>query len=172
MRRVFFCALIAICAADLVVALDALQPSPAGIITGDIVVGNSPGFIAEWLQTSPEHSPVLPVERSFVQGDTAYLAFISTGALPNEKGTGNITVDVRIAKPDGSELFFKQSYAHYTRPLSTRPSFVMCDPALDLTFDTSDSPGLYTVTAIFHDLVAHKAAIVEIKLELVPKKKA
>lgn len=92
--------------------------------------------------------------------------------MPDQDGKGNIKVDVLIAKPDGSKLFFQRSYAHYSRQLSTQPNFIMCEPALDLKFDSGDPLGAYTVTAIFHDLVAHKAAIVEIKLELAQKKKA
>lgn len=150
--------------------LSAIEPRPAGELVGYIAVGTSPDFLGQWFQTPPERGPTLPLVKQFAVGDTAYVAFVLTGALPDQRGRADVTVDVRIAKPDGSVLFSQEAYARYDKLATTRPAFVMADPALDVGFDASDPLGEYSLVAIFHDKVAQKAALVELRITLAAKK--
>jgi|SRR6185436_7829760 len=144
----------------------AVKPNEPGRLGGYIAVGASPDFLKDWLRPG---SPHVPLVKQFHIGETAYVGFIVTGVLANNSGQSSVTVDVRIARPDGSVLFEKTSYASVVGPTSKGAGFAIADPALDLEFDSTDPIGTYSIVAMFHDAVSKKGALCEVRIELLKK---
>jgi len=164
MSRRFVVAILVILTA--VSAVGAIKSNEPGVLAGYIAVGASPEFLKDWARPG---SPTVPLVKQFRIGDTAYIAFIVTGILPDQAGQANVTVDFRIARPDGSVMFEKKAYARVAGPASRVPNFDIADPALDLSFDSTDLPGTYSIVAIFHDAVSKKGALCEVRIELIAK---
>jgi len=144
----------------------AVKPNEPGRLAGYIAVGASPDFLKDWLLPG---SPHVPLVKQFHIGETAYVGFIATGVLPNKSGQASVTVDVRIARPDGSVLFEQTNYATVVGQKCKVAGFVIADPALDLEFDSTDPVGTYSVVAMFHDAVSNKGALCEVRIELIKK---
>jgi hypothetical protein len=150
-------------------SLGAIEPRPPGELVGYITIGKSPDFLKQWFETPPEHAPRLPLVSRFSPGEIAHIAFVLTGQRADDNGRCHVTVDIRIAKPDGTVLFDQEAVARFLGESSGRPGFVMANPMLEVGFEAGDPLGQYSVVAIFHDDVAKKAHIAEMRLELVAK---
>ena len=144
----------------------AVNPSEPGRLAGYIAVGASPEYLKDWLRPG---SPTVPLVKEFHIGDTAYIGFIVTGILPDDAGHASVTVDFRIARPDGSVMFERKGYATVVGPVSKQPGFQIAEPALDLMFDSTDPVGTYSIVATFHDAVSKKGALCEVRIEIIKK---
>jgi hypothetical protein len=149
----------------------AVEPRSPGIVTGAVAVGSSPEYLEAW-RRPPEkgNPPRVPVVTEFAIGETAYVGFIVTGLLPDDAGRGNVTVDLKLIKPDGSFMFDEEACARINGPVSKEPGFYLAEPALDIVFEPGDPTGKYSLVVIYHDLVSKKAALFELGLTVLDKR--
>lgn len=149
-----------------------VEPNPPGKAGGYVAIGTSPDFLDAWRRPPVKgHPPVVPLQREFAIGDTAYVAFIVTGMLPDDHGQANVSVDFKLIKPDGTFMFDEKNCCRVQGPTGSQPHFVVADPALDIIFEPGDPVGRYSLVAVFHDLVSRKAALVQVHLEIREKTK-
>ena len=169
MKRYFLCSTTALllCAH----MLFGVEPKAPGAVTGAVAVGSSPDYLEAWRRPPVEGKPpVVPVVKEFAIGETAYLGFIITGLVPDESGRGNVTVDLKLIKPDGTFMFDEKDVSRLTGPVSKEPGFYLSDPAVDITFEPGDPVGCYSLVIVYHDVVSKKAALFELEIDVLEER--
>jgi len=154
-----------------VCSLLAVEPKPPGMVSGEIAIGSSPDFLEAWRRPPAKgQPPAVPLAREFAIGETAYIGFIVTGLLPNAASQASVTVDFKLIKPDGTVMLDEKEWAGVSGPVSKEPAFYLAEPALDIIFEPGDPVGRYSLVVIYHDLVSKKAALFEVKLDVLEKR--
>jgi len=140
--------------------------SPKDNLTVNIVVSGTTDFIQSWLLTPSNIKPYIKGIHEVAPEQTVYAAFLIAGFKPDENGKYNFIVHWILYNPDGSIMFDQKNYARGFGNYPKKPSFIMADPALDLTLENSDPAGIYRLVATVEDLVANMSASGEYKITL------
>jgi len=78
-----------------------------------------------------------------------------------------LTAQVRLSNPDGKTLFDVPKMSGAISPDPRSPSVIVLNPLLDLTFDTKDRPGRYTIQVTITDHFHSTSATAEETFELI-----
>jgi hypothetical protein len=138
---------------------------PTGTLEVWVSVSSSPDYVKEWTHTPSTHPIKITELKSMRAGQTAYIAFITSGHSVDENGYPDISVDLVIRKPDGSVLFERKEYAAI-KYRTGAIGFAMADPALDLKLDPGDPTGTYQIEATAWDRRAKSRSTGSAKLTL------
>jgi len=141
--------------------------SPTENLTVNIVVSETTDFIRSWLSTPSKIKPYIKGVHEVIPEQTVYAAFLVAGFRPDENGKYSFIIHWILYNPDGSIMFDQKNYAKGFGNVPKKPSFIMADPALDLTLENTDPSGAYRLVAIVEDLVANMKASGEYKITLI-----
>jgi hypothetical protein len=83
-----------------------------------------------------------------------YIGCIVSGFGTSERGFANLRVDVEAIAPTGEVLLRQDNFAVYDRVPEPGSDTVIADTRFDLTIESSDPEGDYTIRAIATDLVS------------------
>jgi hypothetical protein len=134
------------------------SPKPIGDLALTIVASASPDFINQWLKTSPEKPVTIKRLKKAKPNQLIVSAFLVSGLSADSKGNYNFSVSFTLCDQNGKTMFEQNDYAKGKGVLPSFPTFIMGNPALDITFENSDPAGLYLLTGIVTDLVNQKTA--------------
>lgn len=126
----------------------------AGDLAVEIVVSPTKDFIHDWISKPANKAIHITRVRTIVPDQTVYAAFLVSGHRADAKQFYNFSVSWRLLKADGAVVIEQKNFADGNRLMPKRPSFVMAEPALDLTLDSTDRLGKYTLEATVEDKVA------------------
>lgn len=139
-------------------AAELMKPREPGELAVVVAAADSPDYIREWVATKYEDRPRLSRLDETVIGKWLYISFLVTGLTPSSEVAYDFTVGYRLLRPDGSILFDEPAQATNRSKGTARRGWVMSDPALDLLFDETDSPGKYTLEVRVRDNIAKTEA--------------
>jgi len=87
-----------------------------------------------------------------------HLAFLVSGASPDNRKRTNFSIHWKLLRPDGSKMFGENNYAHGSEQIVATPDYQMANPALDIILDRDDLEGEYRLEATVEDKIAHRTA--------------
>ena len=90
----------------------------------------------------------------FVRGETAYCSFIVKGFQVGQGGNLDLSADCEARDPNGEVVFLEKEYAKASGIAEIIQPYVQLDNALDITFEASDLPGLYSIRLVVVDSIA------------------
>jgi hypothetical protein len=143
--------------------------SPTEKLSVNIVISETTDFIRSWLSTPSKIKPYIKGVHDVIPEQTVYAAFLVAGFKPDKDGKYNFIVHWKLYNPDGSIMFDQKNYAKGSGNVPEKPSFIMADPALDLTLENTDVAGTYKLVATVEDLVVNMKASGEYKIRLIKK---
>jgi hypothetical protein len=146
--------------------LFALDPSPEGILDVKVAVSESPSYISDWVKKSSEEPIFIKAIKEIKPGQTFYVAFIVSGFGVNEQGFMDLEADLILKSPDGEVGFEQKNASKAKGPVGSVNAFVMLDPALDLTLQKENDPGVYVIKAVVKDNVLNKTATGDYEIKL------
>ena len=167
MRSSFLLALFSICFVPISSAEQLHSASDQGQLSIEIVVSPTKDFIREWSALPATKAIHVSRVRTVSRDQTVYVAFLISGFSADEKQAYNFSVSYRLLRADGSVVAEEKDYAAGNRQMPKRPAFVMANPALDLTLDSTDRYGKYTLEATVEDKAAGKSSTAAYKFDLV-----
>ena len=92
--------------------------------------------------------------REYIIGETAYCAFLVQGFSTNSSGAVDLTADIKFINPQGDVLFEQQNYAKAKTNFPQDQQVISLDTSFDITFDSKDPLGMYTLDATIRDNIA------------------
>lgn len=131
-------------------------PNSAGKIGLEIVASGSPSYIKDWLSIPSSEAVTIKRIKDVYPEQLIVVAFLVSGMTADQVGNYSFSISVKIIEPDGKIIFGLRDYAKGQGRQSSRPTFIMADPALDLVLESSDPVGVYKIVAEVTDLVTMK----------------
>lgn len=123
-----------------------------------IVASGTAGYIQKWLNTPAKHGVTIKRLKVAKPNQLIVIAFLMTGLTGDANGDYKYTVNSYILGPDGEPIWGERDYAAGQGTLPNRPAIIMADPALDLTLDSTDPVGKYSIFAELTDHVSGEKA--------------
>lgn len=145
----------------------AAEPNVPGELSVTVFVSPTDTFIADWLETQPEHGPTIKRIKEAKANQLVYVGFVVTGYTRARDRTAALDVDVRVLDPSGEELFQQDGFARYSGSPARR-GFLLADPVLELMIEPTDPMGRYTIEAVAHDRDSGRAAKGQTALDIAP----
>jgi len=105
--------------------------------------------------------------RQVTTGKKYYLPFVVTDYKWPASERMTLTAHVRLISPDGKTQFESPMFSRTIFADPTSPSVIVLTAVLDYTFDSSDSPGTYTIRVTVTDHVHSAYAKAEEQFQLV-----
>ncbi|PCJ51908.1 MAG: hypothetical protein COA73_16810 [Candidatus Hydrogenedentota bacterium] len=152
---------------ETVLAKDSGSASQMGARIG---MSDSPKYINDLLQSGAENWQ-LPQKNAYLIGDTISILFLVDNFQRDDEGRVNVTSAFEFLKPDGSTMFSEQKYSACTGKPPKTSTWGIFDPALDLGFDDTDTPGAHLFQLTLTDHVSGEKAIAQVPLMLVTSEK-
>jgi len=134
-----------------------VDPNASGKLQLIIGAGASPKYLQDWVSTRASTPARVERIKEIKPEQTAYIGFFVTGYMLDKNMNINCTVDVTIYKPNGEVLFSLPQYAK-VKGRSKENSFLVLDPALDLTLEESDPVGTYKIEGSITDIISGNTA--------------
>jgi len=117
-----------------------------------VLIVGSYAEVEEWVLSAPserggDHARLRNVSR----GTRIYLPIVITGFKPSQSGAMNFSADLELVDPNGKSAgSFKRCCSAVLADPKT-PGLVVLNPVKNVTFDSTDSPGTYTVQVTVTD---------------------
>jgi len=125
----------------------AIPTAWCGNIALQIVGSTSPDDILSWADDPSFNAPEAAKPMQVVSDQSVFLAFLVSGFTLNAGGDYDVVVHWSLKSPDGKTVLAKRDYAAAKGWAQSGGSLVMADPALKLTLESGDPPGIYRLTA-------------------------
>jgi hypothetical protein len=143
----------------------------AGLKEGDfqarILITDSHAAIEKWVLLPVAERSRAGRIREVAPGKKIYLPFVVTNyAFPTSEKM-NLTAHIRLLSPDGKTIFDKPSFSGAIQPDPRSPSTIVLNPVMDITFDSHDLPGTYTIRVTITDHVHSAYAKAEEQFRLI-----
>jgi len=125
-----------------------------------IATAETPGYIQEWVSTTPEHQ--VRIKRVYEIGPekTIYISMVVSGFEIDGHRSTDLVGSFSIIDPNKKQIVnIADEYIHKHVMPGGKGGFVMLDPAIDFTFEKADPPGFYTFKAEVRDRVSNKEAV-------------
>lgn len=148
-----------------------VTPGPRPNAEGDlgliIVASHTPDYINEWLTTPSNHGVTIKRLKTAHPNQLIVTSFLASGFTPDSDGNFSFVVSFSLVGPDKKVVFGQKNYAAGKGTMPNKPTYVMADPALDIVFESSDAPGIYTIIGIVEDMVTNKKVRSEYKIQYI-----
>ena len=134
-----------------------------------ILASDSPSYIKEWLKTPSDHVVTIKRIKQAKPNVTIYYSFLVTGLSSNKDGKCKYEVSYVFKGPNGEIVFDETINTRAEEVLPVEPTFIMADPALDITLEDTDPTGIYVLESKVIDLVSNKKAMKTYEIKLVKR---
>jgi len=146
----------------------------AGLKEGDfhanILITDSNASIEKWVLMPAADRPGAGRFREVTRDKKLYVPFVVTEYAFPASEKMDLNAHIRFISPTGKILFDHPSFSTSIRPDPRSPHTIVLNPVLDITFDSNDVPGTYTLRVTITDNVHSTYAKAEEKIQLVPGK--
>ena len=137
-----------------------------GAFKANILLTDSHSAIEKWvLLPAAERSRAGRI-REVTPGKKIYVPFVVTDYAFPASERMNLSGHVRLVSPDGRTLFDRPRFSTTIGADPRSPSVIVLNPVMDITFDSDDLPGTYTIRVIITDQVHSACAKAEESLQL------
>lgn len=145
------------------------EPKPPGYLSVTVVASASAQYLSDWVDPNMKNKVSIKRIREIKVQQIAYCGFIITGLSPSPDPLSSLkySVGFKLYGPNGSLLYHEPNYTSGQFQDPKTPTYIMADPALDLTFEDSDQAGIYTIEGIVTDLITGKKATHKYEITLV-----
>jgi hypothetical protein len=132
---------------------------------GILLASENDKYIKEWISTNHLKGIHVLRQDSAVVNRPLQITFV-TSLFGTRNDSLNVSVNVRIIKPDGKCLVDEPKYAMINNKIETNKTMVMLPTALNLGFEESDQKGTYLVIGRFIDAIDTKEYTDTLKIKL------
>ena len=137
-----------------------------GSFKANILITDSHSAVVRWALMPAADRPNAGRSRELVPDKKFYLPFVVTDYPFPASERMDLTAHVRLISPDGKVKFDAPRLSGAIGPDPRSPSVIVLNPVMDITFDTSDPPGTYTIRVTITDHVHSAYAKAEEQLHL------
>jgi hypothetical protein len=124
-----------------------------GSFKANILITDSHAAIEKWVLMSAADRPNAERFRELTPDKKFYLPFVVTDYPFSASERMDLTARVRLISPDGETKFDTPRFSGAIAPDPRSPGVIVLNPVMDITFDTSDPPGTYTIRVTITDHV-------------------
>ena len=149
---------------------DEITGLQAADFQANILITDSHAAIEKWvLMSAPDRSSAgrlreVPPNKKF------YLPVVVSEYAYETLERMNLTAHIRVNAPNGRVIFDQPSFSGAIAPDPRSPHIIVLNPVMDITFDSSDLPGTYTVRVTVRDNVHSTYAKAEEQFQLLQEK--
>ena len=143
-----------------------------GPFKANILITDSSAAIEKWVLMPVAERPGAGRLRQLTPGKKFYFPFVVTGYIALKSEEMDLTAHVRLISPDGKTLFDRPRFLETIGADPISPTVIVMMPVMDITFDTTDLPGTYTIRVTVTDHVHSAYARAEEKFQLIQGKSA
>ncbi|WP_373032956.1 hypothetical protein [Sulfurovum sp.] len=136
-------------------ALESMKVNSPGDLDVTIFITDSPQFIEEWVGTPASHAPIITKINKAKFNQMVHAGFAITGYSRLNQEV-DFVVSVQVTSPVGSVLLNEKKWAVHKQKVLGDKGIIIADPILDMTFETSDPAGNYTIAATVTDNISGK----------------
>jgi len=119
----------------------------------NILITESKAAIEKWVLMSDGDRPGAGRIRQLTRDTKFYLPFVVTNYTAPASEKMDLTVHVRMIAPDGKVYFDAPKFSETVAPDPRSPTVIVLNPVMDITFDSRDKSGTYTIRATVTDHV-------------------
>jgi len=124
-----------------------------GTFKANILITDSHAAIERWVLMSAADRPNSGRLRELIPDKKFYVPFVVTDYPFSASEKMDLTAHVRLISPDGKTKFDAPELSGAIGPDPRSPSVIVLNPVMDITFETSDPPGTYTIRVTITDHV-------------------
>jgi hypothetical protein len=139
----------------------------AGNFKANILITDSHAAIEKWVLMPEADRSGAGRIRQVIRDKKFYLPFVVTGYTSPASEKMNLTAHVRLISPDGKTQFDAPRFSETIAPDPRSPSVIVLNPVMDITFDSNDLPGTYTIRVTVTDHVHSAYAKAEEQFQLI-----
>jgi hypothetical protein len=132
----------------------------------NILITDSHAAIEKWVFMSPADRPNAGRLRELVLDKMFYFPFVVTDYPWPATERMKLTAHVRVITPDGKIMYEAPEISGAIGSDPRVPSVIVLNPVMNITFDKTDLPGTYTVSATITDHVHSVYAKAEEQFQL------
>jgi len=133
----------------------------------NILITDAHAAIEKWVLMPQAGRPTSGRIRQLVPGKKFYLPFVVTGYSWPATERMKLTARVRLISPDGKTQLDAPRISGALGPDPRSPSVIVLNPVMDITFDTNDPPGTYTLQVTVTDHIHFLFAKAEEQFQLI-----
>ena len=133
----------------------------------NILIAESKAAIEKWVLLPETDRSAAGRIRQVPRDKKFYLPFVVTGYAWQASEKMDLTTHVRLISPAGKTLFDAPKFSETVGPDPRSPSVIVVNPVMDLTFDSGDRPGTYTIRVTITDHVHSVFAKAEEQFQLI-----
>jgi hypothetical protein len=141
-----------------------------GSFKANILITDSRAAIERWVLMSAADRANAGRFRELIPDRKFHLPFVVTDYPFSASEKMDLTAHVRLISPDGKTEFDAPRFCEVIAPDPRSPSVIVLNPVMDITFDTSDLPGTYTIRVTITDHVHSAYAKAEEQFQLIRAK--
>jgi len=138
----------------------------------NILITDSHAAIDKWVLMSPADRPNAGRLRRLALDKPFYFPFVVTDYPWPATDRMKLTARVRVISPDGKIMHEEPEISGAIASDPRTPSVIVLNPVMNITFDTTDLPGAYTVSVTITDHVHSVYAKAEEQFQLTATKEA
>jgi len=142
-----------------------------GSFKANILITDSQATIEKWVLMPAADRPNAGRFRELIPDKKFYLPFVVTDYPFSASERMDLTAHVRLISPDGKTKFDAPRLSGAIAPDPRSPSLIVLNPVMDITFDTSDPPGTYTIRVTIKDHVHSAYAKAEEQFQFILAKR-
>jgi hypothetical protein len=138
-----------------------------GIFKANILIAESHDAIEKWVLTPETGRAGTGRIRQAIVDKKYYLPFVVTEYPWPVSEKMYLTAHVRLISPAGKTVFAAAKFSEALAPDPRSPNVIVLNPVMDLTLDTDDLPGTYTIRVTVTDHVHSTYAKAEEQFQLI-----
>jgi hypothetical protein len=132
-----------------------------------ILITDSDAAIEKWVLMSAADRSNAGRFRELIPDKKFFVPFVVTDYASQSSEKMNLTAHVRLIGPDGKTKFDEPVLSSAIAPDPRSPRVIVLNPVMEITFDTTDPPGTYTVRVTITDHVHSAYAKAEEQFQLI-----
>jgi len=140
-----------------------------GSFKANILITDSHAAIEKWVLMPAAEKASAGRIRQLIRDKKFYLPFVVTEYDWPAPERMNLTAHVRLLSPEGRVLLDNPTFSRTIGADPRSPHVIVLNPVMDITFDSTDQPGTYTIRVTVTDHVHSAYAKAEERFELVGK---
>jgi hypothetical protein len=136
----------------------------------NILITDSHDAIEKWVLMSAADRPNAGRLRELTPGKKFNVAFVVTNYPSPASERMDLTARVRLISPDGKLKLELPKISEALAPDPESPGVIVLNPVMDITFDSTDLPGRWTIRVTITDHFHSSYAKAEEQFQLTPAK--